>query len=65
MRIQEMDSPGRIAVYENNSSYQNELREDYPGLSEEEYIDLWLDTCVKYAGYDDIGPDFKRSGMIW
>ena len=65
MRIQEMDSRERIAVYENNKCYRQELASDFPAAGIDELIELWLDLCVDYAGYDDIGPDFKRRGMAW
>lgn len=52
MKIQEMDSRGRIAVYEKNKCYQDELASDFPAADAGELIELWLDLCVDYAGRD-------------
>ena len=60
MRIQEMDSRGRIVVYENNKCYRDELSGDFPAAGADELIELWLDLCVGYAGRDEFDDDGQR-----
>lgn len=60
MRIQEMDSRGRIAVYEKNKCYRDEIAGDFPAAGPDELIELWLDLCVDYAGRDEFYSDGRR-----
>ena len=60
MKLQEMDCSDRMKVFKKNSSYQAWMREDYPGLSDDELAVLWIDTCIGYAGYDEFDADGIR-----